>query len=595
MTSTAGHTGVRLLVLIAMAILVVGCTIAPPAQRPDSAGHINEEAPVPQPVIPPPVHAVPILPPPVAEPPGETYTVVVNDVPARELLFALARDAEINVDIHPGIDGFVTLNAVDQTLDEILDRISRQLPVRYERKGSSVIVEPDVAFFRSYQLDYVNITRQSSGAITTSTEVATVAGADGGSAGNNASDSTITNSSNNQLWESVASDLRTIVAPSAIDGGGARGGENVIVNRESGVVVVRATARQHTLIEDYISRVSTNITRQVLIEATIVEVLLTDRFQAGIDWTLFTRDGGLTGAGLTLGTRLGGGFQAAAGGVVTGLILNAADAPLGSPKRNIEATVSLLKNFGDTRVISSPKIMALNNQAAVLKVVDNEVYFSIELDEERDDTNVLNDVTRVTVTTEVNTVPVGLVMNVTPQVDSRDIVTLNVRPTITTVREFVEDPGVAITAARLGVANQIAATNRIPVVQVRETETVLRVGSGQIAVLGGLIQDRAIKDDSSIPGLSEVELIGDLFKFRDRQQVKTELVIFLRPVVIRTPSINADLRAFKNYLPQNVRLERAIPTPLVPIPIGGQPRAQATAEAEAEAAPQAAPDAEPKS
>ena len=355
--------------------------------------------------------------------------------------------------------------------------------------------------------------------------------------------------------------------------------------------MVRASSRQHSLVEDYISRVSTNIARQVLIEATIVEVLLTDRFQAGIDWTLFTRNGGIGGAGVTLGTRLTGGFEAAAGGVVTGLILNAADAPLGSTKRNIEATVTLLKNFGDTRVISSPKIMALNNQAAVLKVVDNEVYFTIELDEEEDDDD---NSTRITVTSEVNTVPVGLVMNVTPQIDRNDVVTLNVRPTITTVREFIEDPGVAITAARLGVSNQIAASNQIPVVQVRETETVLRVGSGQIAVLGGLIQDRAVKDDSGIPGLSEVELIGDLFKFRDRQQAKTELVIFLRPVVIRTPSVNADLQAFKEYLPQNVKLVREIPTPLVPIPIGGQRAAEPAAEAGAKAASEAAADAAPK-
>ena len=208
----AASSGRTLASLLGPAVFLAGCTIAPPAQRPDSPGHLTGDAPIPRAVIPPPVSAVPVLPPPAAAPPGETYTVVVNDVPARELLFALARDAEINVDIHPGIDGFVTLNAVDQSLDEILDRISRQLPVRYERKGSSVFVEPDDAFFRAYQLDYVNITRESSGAITTSTEVATVAGASGGT-GNNASDSTITNTSSNQLWENLAADLKAIISP----------------------------------------------------------------------------------------------------------------------------------------------------------------------------------------------------------------------------------------------------------------------------------------------------------------------------------------------------------------------------------------------
>ena len=113
-------------------------------------------------------------------------------------------------------------------------------------------------------------------------------------------------------------------------------------------------------------------------------------------------------------------------------------------------------------------------------------------------------------------------MNITPQIDAADIVTLNIRPTISRIREFVADPGVQIIAQRLGIAAQI--DSQVPVVQVRETETVLKVGSGQIAVLGGLMQDNNIKSTDQVPGLGDVNVLGEAFKFHDRNYSKTELV-----------------------------------------------------------------------
>ena len=191
-------------------------------------------------------------------------------------------------------------------------------------------------------------------------------------------------------------------------------------------------------------------------------------------------------------------------------------------------------------------------------VVDNEVYFSIEL-EEKEDTD--SNTTTTEITTEVNTVPVGLVMSVTPQISESDTVTLNVRPTITRIREFIDDPGVALIAANLGVS-AANAVNRVPVVQVRETETVLRVVSRQTAVLGGLMQDRRTRSDDGTPGLSELEEVGGVFEARDRQSVKTELVIFMRPTVVRSANLDGDLNQFRAFLPQNIQPATALPTPL---------------------------------
>lgn len=559
----AARVMMRTIAMVACAVLAAACTVAPPQPRPDSKGHLNS-APVATPStnIPAPVKRRAFVPLPVPSPSEETFTVVVNEVPVRELLFALARDADVNVDVHPDIAGNVTLNAIDQSLSQILDRISRQLAVRYETHDGTLVIIPDSVFLRTYKIDYVNMARKSSATISSST---LVAGGDSAGGGDNTSASTITNTSDNNFWETLEKSLNEVTQRPAEedDAGQAR----VILNREAGLVLVRATSATHKLVREYIDRLMVNATRQVLIEATIVEVTLNDRYQAGINWQVFTRQGGLLGAGLTIGSDLAGAFTAGASGAVSGLILSGSNAPIGSPKRTLEASLSLLNEFGDSQVLSSPKVMTLNNQPAVLKVVDNEVYFEISVET----TPNTNAPATTTVDTDARTVSVGLVMNVTPQISASDSVTLNVRPTITRVREFVDDPGVPMALALAGITN-LAVANRVPVVQVRETETVMRVGSGQLAVIGGLMQDTQLKDDESVPGASEIPGLGELFNFRDRSQTKTELVVFLRPTVIRSPDINSDLAGFRPYLPENLQDFERAKVPFVPLVEEGKPQ-----------------------
>jgi general secretion pathway protein D len=203
--------------------------------------------------------------------------------------------------------------------------------------------------------------------------------------------------------------------------------------------------------------------------------------------------------------------------------------------------------------------MTLNNQTAVLKVVDNEVYFTLELEEDENE----DGSTDTTITSTVNTVAVGVIMNVTPQINDVDTVTLNVRPTISRIREFVEDPGAAIIAASQGLTG---VTSQVPVVQVRETETVLKVGSGQIAVIGGLMQDAAGRNTDQVPALGDVEGVGEAFKFHDNEFRKTELVVFLRPWVIKNPDVEADFRGYQPLLPQNIYLPEEEPLRTLPPP-----------------------------
>ncbi len=503
-----------------------------PMQPAPSTGHLRAGKVESPEAIPQPVSQAPVLPPPRPSAPSETYTVVVSEVPVKELLFALARDAELNVDIHPQIGGAVTLNAVDQTLDQILERLSGQVELRYERRGGTLVILPDTPYLRTYHVDYVNLSRETNTALDISNALATGGGELGtgrGSAGG--SDIKILNTTDNRFWETLGESINAMLERQ--DGGGAAGGQgaagsaDVIVNAEVGVVTVRATARQHAIVADYLEQVMASARRQVIIEASIVEVRLNRNYQQGIDWQT------LQDTGFNF-VQISPDF----------LTTNLSTEPFiqGTYEDgDFSATVSLLDEFGDTRVLSSPKLMALNNQTAVLKVVDNEVYFTVETDTQVN----VNAPSLTTFDTTPQTVPVGVVMSVTPQIDEHDVVTLNVRPTISRVIDTVLDPNPAL--AREDV------TSEIPVIRVRELESVMTVNSGQIAVLGGLMQDANQAADSGIPFLTDIPVVGEAFTYRSREFTKTELVVFLRPTVVHQASLDGDLSDFRPFLERSER------------------------------------------
>ena len=304
---------------------------------------------------------------------------------------------------------------------------------------------------------------------------------------------------------------------------------SVIVNAESGIVTVRATSRQQEKVAEFLAQVMGSARRQVLIEATIVEVLLNDNYQTGVDWSAL----GLNGLGYSVTQSMIGANL----GTAPFFAIEYSN-PNGPGGRNISSTVKLLDSFGNTRVLSSPKIMAVNNQTAVLKVVDNRVYFTVQAQVTPGNNN---QAPIVAYTTTQNVVPVGFVMNVTPQIADNDVVVLNVRPSVSRILGFVRDPNPDL--ARVNV------TNNVPEIQSREFESVLRVPSGQIAILGGLMQDSFEGKRDGVPLASRIPFFGDWVSYRNDTSRKSELVIFLRPIVVRDASIEGDLAAYRRYLP----------------------------------------------
>ncbi len=528
----------------AIAVFVVACGATNPPTP--SEGHIKSSSDSEQATtaaIPKPVTRVPSLPRPGKRKKLETYTVVVNQVPVHELLFSMARDADLNLDIDNDIKGKITMNAIDQTLPKILQRIEAQADIVYFLEGDTLKVKADTPYLHVYEIDYLNIDRSSGGKVSVSTEIGAtssdVSGGGGkGGSGDNKANSEIENKSINEFWTTLTVNIGGILGEQVKASSGARitTSDNIIVNRESGIIAVKATGKKHKVVKDFINTVLGSVQRQVLIEVTIAEVQLSDKYQAGIDWSLVSQGSvsALEKGGVQsfLGGDLGATpfFQLATAGTINGNPLN--------------ITLKALETFGDVKVLSSPKVMALNNQTAILKVVDNEVYFNIDVNVVPGNTNT-NAVT--TVDTTVNTVPVGIVMAVTPYIDKEKEVTLNVRPTISRIIRYVDDPNPLL--ADSGVVSQI------PVIQVREIETMLKIDSDETAVIGGLMQDQIKKENRGVPFLSSLPLLGALFSYTEEEFIKSELVIFIRPKVIESASLDGDLSDYKKYLLEDLGQE----------------------------------------
>lgn len=571
-------------VSIIFVCVMAGCSA--PTPRDPLKGHLNagNSPQATRTEIPAPVQQTLALPKPQASTKAETYSVVVNNVQVRDLLFALSRDAKINVDIHPGITGSVTLNAIDQTLPQLLARISKQVDMRFEIDGPNLSVMPDSPFLKHYKVDYVNMARSVTASVSTNTQIATGtstgSGGSGGAsgAGGNVSNTRIENSSKNQFWESLEKNVKDILretdkilpegstetiveqatslnaagAAALPQGTGQRAAQSVanalqnnpaptsssqalgnsvirrntfreaasvITNPESGVITVRATQRQHDKIQEFLDRVSNSVRRQVLIEATIVEVTLKDAYQQGINWTQLSSGGSLSFIGNAL----------------TKDAFNLSYTKSGNP----DALITLLDTFGTVKVLSSPRLSVLNNQTALLKVVENYVYFNVKADT----TTTANVGTTTTYTTTPQSVSVGLVVSVTPQVSDSDMVILNVRPTITSVAREVADPNPDL--------KKLSINNLVPVIRTREIESIMRVSSGNIAILGGLMEDKIDYENQRVPIAGQVPLAGELFNNRSNTAQKTELVIFLRPVVIKDASLEGDYSGMRNLLPSD--------------------------------------------
>ena len=527
----AGRRGrfIPLLASAAALCFAAGCaTLPPPAlDRPDLAAPDLDR-------IPAPVQTPPPVPRPEPGEPVETWSVSVEGVPVRELLFALARDAGIDMDIDSGIEERVTMNAVDEPLPRLIERISRQAGVLVEIENGALVARRDGPVLRTYPIDYVPLARETE--TVNEVGIGIGGGIDAPGGEENGSTANVKGRTEHRFWDALVESVRGVLgeAPDGV--------ASVFAHRETSLIAVRASAGGQREVALLLDRVLASARRQVLIEATIVEVALDDRFRAGVDWS-----------------RVLGG----------NLVVHPFRQPFsGLSAPDLAVTVRLLGEFGDVRVLSTPLVMVLNNQTAIVKVAENRAFFTSEVRTETSDKLVER-----SVRTKLHTIPIGLILLVTPSVSVDDEIILKIRPTVTRESGFVIDPNPALTGD---------VESRIPQIAVREIESVLRLRSGEVAVLGGLMQEDAREDTIGVPLLSRLPGIGAAFRYRDRTKDKTELIVFLRPTVVREPTLARDLGKYRRWWP-------AGGGPFVPDRGAGRLDGAAADAADAAAAPAAAP------
>ncbi len=445
----------------------------------------------------------------------QMVAIEATALPLSDLFEGLARQLSIDWQASEPLNAEVTWTLPKQPARQVLNELANQYDLAWTLSDGVLQVQGPKPYAAFYPIDYLNLERAFSSHVGLATQVGTMRGVDASNAQSsaNSSSTTIDNQSKQQFWQSLSIDLELWLTAENSDA-------RWSINQDTGLISLLASPNTHRRLAQYLKHTAAASQRQVLIEASVVEVLLSDEFEAGIDWQLLARslDGvsaiqQLHGLGPLNSDNIG------LAPTPSGLVSFSQRFGQG----DFSATFQLLEQFGEARIVSRPQILAMNNQPAVLKVVNNRVYFTVNVERQQS-----ADVSERFTQTQIHTVPVGLVMNVTPHISADNTVMLNVRPSLSRILGFVEDPNPDLNGSNV--------TNGVPEIQVREMESVLRLSSGSIAVIGGLMQSVQDDSDRNLPGLGGIPAIGALFGQQKRQRKRTELFIVIKPTVVETHS-----------------------------------------------------------
>ena len=472
------------------------------------------------------------------------FNLTVNNARAAEVFMGMVTGTPYSMLVHPDVSGTLTLNLKNVTVPEAMEAVRALYGYEYEVQGTRIIVPSPAMQTRVYHLNALAMQRKGMSDMRVVSGSVSLSGGSGGggtgsgptSASKSLETSSVQTSTDSKYWEEVGASLTALVGE----------GGRVIASPHSGIIIVKAPAASLYMVEKYLRASELVITRQVMLEAKILEVQLNDGFQSGINWTTLQGSQYKVAVGAnansldivgrtlsgTMGSVLSGNIPGAVGGVsgLFGIAFNDGD---------FAAVINLIKSQGAVHVLSSPRIATINNQKAVLKVGTDD-FFVTEI----------SGGTIATLTTPATPPNVivqpffsGIALDVTPQIDGHDNIILHVRPSVSTVKEKQKN----IRLGDLGDFILPLASSSIS-----ETDSVVRLKDGKIVAIGGLMSQTFDDSQNRIPVLGEIPLVGPLFGNTSQMSQKRELVVLIKTTLIRdNDDLGRDMedvqRRFKPY------------------------------------------------